>query len=103
MGQVEKRYGIEPPTSMHITHMKKNNLPTLRKALKTIVEDTISTPIRYVVCFEETTKFGGFCNTCSYEETVVDIYFKSSEGKLCKITYIENTQALLGRLIKIAS
>lgn len=101
MGKVERMYGLTPsPQPAYISYLKKNTTPKLRAAFKAILEETLNVPIRYVVCYNEIYKAArGYCETCSYEETIVEVYFKSSEGKLCKFTYTESLVDLVKRLV----
>lgn len=40
-----------------------------------------------VTGFDDRTVYEGFCETCSYEYTVVDIFYKDSDGRSKKDTY----------------
>ena len=79
---------------------------SMRLALKLYIEELHGRRIRKVVGFEEKTKFGGGCNTCAFDYTEVDVYFKDWGGRLLKYSIGDTFDSLvlklsrkLGRLI----
>lgn len=67
----------------------------MRLALKLYIEELYGKRIRKVVGFEELTKFGGGCNTCVYDYTEVDVYFKDWGGRLIKISIGDSFDSLV--------
>ncbi|WP_280429113.1 hypothetical protein [Nocardia brasiliensis] len=43
--------------------------------------------IAEVYTFEERTQYMGGCDTCGYDETVVDITYKNSDGRMLEHTF----------------
>jgi hypothetical protein len=43
-----------------------------------------------VLDYGEETEYGGYCETCSYEEIVVQITYKDSKGKTQKFRHYDN-------------
>lgn len=51
-----------------------------------------------VTDYEEDTRFGGYCETCSYTEIVIDIEFVDAQNKRKNFTYDGSFADLLYRL-----
>jgi len=91
------------PGASFASEFEKAKLPKLnqtisesmRTALQLHIEETYERKIRKVVGFEELTKFGGGCNTCVYDYTEVDVYFKDWGGRLLKISIGDNFDSLV--------
>lgn len=47
---------------------------------------------------EDRTEYGGYCETCSYEYTVIDIYFIDSDDRRQKYTYSGDLGELMREL-----
>jgi len=43
--------------------------------------------VKEVVSYEDDTYYGGYCETCSYEEAIVNIYYVDSKGAGHKYVY----------------
>lgn len=48
--------------------------------LHNFVEKSVGESIDKVVCYDERIDYGGFCETCSYEDYVIDIYFTVNDS-----------------------
>jgi len=59
----------------------------LRLSMQLLIEDRYGRQIRRVIGFEEKTKDGGGCSTCSFDYIEVDIYFKDWGGRILKLEY----------------
>lgn len=62
----------------------------LCKYLKSIKIDCVE-----VTSFNDSTQWGGYCETCAYESVCVDIYYTNSKGKGKNYTYDEGLSDLL--------
>lgn len=51
-----------------------------------------------VTAFEETTESSGYCETCYYEETIVEITYVSETGVVKLYTYYGNFSDLINEL-----
>lgn len=90
MSRVAKKFAVVDrfgTIDKEISRLSRKSDDKLRKALKPVVELWIDEPIRKVVAYEDRVNYGGYCNTCAFEEQNFDIYFKSNEGVLCKYTF----------------
>lgn len=85
-----------------IEYFRRKSNKNLCQDLKLLVEDTIEQKIRKVVCYDQKTVNGGFCDTCSFFYSVVDIYFKSSDGDLCVLTIEAEMGDLLRRIEELS-
>lgn len=64
--------------------------------LKNFVEKSIGESIDKVVCYDERIDYGGFCETCSYEDYVIDIYFTVNDSNdYYKYTFYDSMSDLL--------
>lgn len=48
--------------------------------LQNFVETSVGESIDKVLCYDERIEYGGYCETCSYEEYVIDIYFTVNDS-----------------------
>jgi len=71
---------------------------SMQTALQLYIEDLHGRKIRRVVGFEEKTKFGGGCNTCVFDYTEVDVYFKDWGGRLIKYSIGDTFDSLVLKL-----
>lgn len=78
----------------------KEYSPALLAQMKNFIEHKIGAPIRKVYAYEEEHKYGGYCNTCVYEEYSVDIYFKNSDGRMCRYSYDGDMGEFIRTLLK---
>lgn len=53
-----------------------------------------------VVSFEEETHYGGYCETCAYEEQVIVVTYKTASGELKRITIWDSFANLLNALLR---
>lgn len=51
-----------------------------------------------VVDFDDRTEYGGYCSTCAHEETVCDIKYLDSNGKVQTYTYYGTFTELIGSI-----
>ncbi len=86
-------------SSKLISRYQRHDLKDMREAFKPLVERIIEQPIRRVITYNERIQYGGFCNTCSYEETIVEVFFKSWGGRMCCLvitgSFTEVTRSLV--------
>lgn len=54
-----------------------------------------------VINYEQDTRSGGYCDSCYYEETVVEIFYKDAEGHKHYYTYSNNFSELIRELEKL--
>lgn len=54
--------------------------------------------VEYVVSFEDKTINGGYCETCSYEEAVVDVKYRTLSGGTREWTYYGSFAELIRNL-----
>lgn len=86
-----------------VTDFEKTKLPKLnqtisesmRMALQLHIEETYRKKIRRVIGFQEVTKTGGGCNTCVFDYTEVDVYFKDWGGRLLKVSISDTFDSLV--------
>lgn len=99
MGWVEKKHGNVLPSRMVSFYRSRDSL-AVRTAFKPVIEQRLGVPIRHVVTYHEHTVDLGMCNTCSFLITRVSVWFKSSEGKLCKYDFDDSLFELMRLLNK---
>lgn len=92
-----KRYGVYVKSSL-ISRLRKRSDVEVSERFKPYVENVVGQRIRKVVCYEENLESSGYCNTCAFEELVVNIYFKSVEGYLCKLRFVGGLPELISIL-----
>lgn len=85
-----------------IEYFRRKSNKGLCQDLKPLVEDIIEQKIRKVICYDQKTVNGGFCDTCSFFYSVIDIYFKSSDGDLCVLTIEAEMGDLLRRIEELS-
>lgn len=87
--------GVEFVSHREMAHYIKNSDKNISRMLKNYIEEHLENPVRKVVCYEERIDNGGFCETCSYEEYNIDIYYKSINGQLQKHKFNGSMSELL--------
>jgi len=87
--------GIEFVSHREMEHYIKNSDKNVSRMLKNYIEEYLGIDVRKVVCYEERIDNGGFCETCSYEEYNIDIYYKSINGQLHKHRFNGSISELL--------
>lgn len=87
--------GVEFVSHREMAHYIKNSDKNVSRMLKNYIEEHLENPVRKVVCYEERIDNGGFCETCSYKEYNIDIYYKSINGQLQKHKFNGSMSELL--------
>jgi len=72
------------------------------EALKRYIEDRMNHEVRVVSIadFEDFTYYGGYCETCSYEETNCKITYVDDGGATREFTYTGSFAELIGSLTR---
>lgn len=83
---IVRKYGTSASSSL-IARLRQRSDEEVSKGLKPYIEEVIGQDIRKVICYDENLTYSGYCETCTFSEMVVDIYFKSIEGRLCKFRF----------------
>ncbi|KIA60240.1 hypothetical protein [Nocardia vulneris] len=64
-------------------------------AVANYLRKTDELDIAEVYTFEERTQYTGGCDTCGYDETVVDISYKDFDGRIREYTFSGNFAQLV--------
>lgn len=54
-----------------------------------------------VIDYQQETRHGGYCTSCAYEETIVEITYKDAEGQIYHYTYTEDFAQLIRELERL--
>lgn len=72
---------------------------SIKEALGGFLRDTgRAEDVERVTSWEDRTEYGGYCETCSYEETVVDITYRTTAGGTKTYTYYGSFADLVSAL-----
>lgn len=93
-----RTYGIEA-SNKSMDFLIKGSHPGVSSAMKALVEKRMGEKIRKVVGYQEHIESSGGCETCSFDEIVVDVVFKSIEGHLCMVQFQESLASLISALV----
>jgi len=88
MSKVADRFGVgNSIRDSELNKLINRSDRNMCQSLKPIVELWVDEKIRKVVAYEEKTVYAPGCNTCAFEYTTFEVYFKSQEGALCSYQY----------------
>lgn len=85
-----------------ISRAQNNSEPSVRNAFKALIEKRLDKPIRKVVAYEEAIHYGGFCNTCSYEQAVIIVWYKDQTGQTYQTMIEDSFLGLVRQLCRLS-
>lgn len=71
---------------------------SLNEALAKYLRDNVALDVVEVLEFEDKTIYGGYCETCAYEEVVAVITYKDSTGDTREYQYYSSFANLIRNL-----
>ncbi|AEJ93458.1 hypothetical protein FGG33_gp38 [Mycobacterium phage Benedict] len=69
-------------------------------AFKKLLIESGVTDVDEVVSVEEDTFYGGYCETCAYEEQIVRVHYIDKYGAAQSYTFWESLSCLINSLLK---
>lgn len=84
-----------------ISRAQNRSVPSVCNAFKGLIEARLEEPIRKVVAYEERTHYGGYCNTCSYEEAVIVVWYKDQQGRTYQTQFEDSFLGLVRQLCNL--